>query len=99
MSIITISRDSYSKGLEIAALAARQLGFTCMGPDSIADEIQGELLSKEDDRLPIPQERFLILALFRKSFYRHMLRDNIVYHGQTGHLLLSEVPNVLKVRI
>ena len=95
MSIITVSRDSYSHGEGIANKVAQELGFQCIGSEVIeraAKEAPGALIkgaraSKKD------------IALFRSAFYDQMNQDNIVYHGMAGHVFLADAPSVLKVRL
>ena len=103
MPIITVSREPYSHGEEIADKIAKDLGYACLGSDffkpttrnkgagsaplSCAMHSGGGLDRKKD------------VALFRSLFFEHMLKDNVVYHGAAGHLLLRDIPNVLKVRV
>lgn len=95
MAIITVSRDTYSHGEEIAGKVASELGFDCIGSEVIEKAAQdapaalakGPRASKKD------------IALFRSAFYDHMNKDNIVYHGMAGHVFLADAPSVLKVRL
>jgi cytidylate kinase len=109
MSIITISRGSYSLGLEVADKVARHLGYDC---------ISREVLLEISNEFNIPEiklnhairdaPRFLERYTFGRERYIHYIRaailkrlskDNIVYHGLAGHFFVREVPHVLKVRI
>jgi cytidylate kinase len=110
MSIITISRDSYSHGEEIAKAVAETLGYQCIGPAEIIQEAcrhmgfpSSELKKALHDSPTFPEKvsakKEQFPAVFRSVFFEYMCRDHIVYHGLTGHIFLADVPNVLKVRI
>lgn len=109
MSIITISRDSYSHGKEIAEKVAENLGYQCIGPEIIQYAAESMHLPYSDmqkvlrdspsflDRIVSKKEKGL--ALFRTAFFEYMSRDNIVYHGLAGHIFLADIPNVIRVRV
>jgi cytidylate kinase len=109
MAIITISRDSYSHGKEIAEAVAEKLGYKCVGPDiikSACESLSLQLNAIEEALYKAPSmfrrlgnisERRV--AQFRAAFYECMTQDNIVYHGVAGHVFLRDVPNVLRVRV
>lgn len=109
MSIITISRGSYSKGKEVAERVAQRLGYEC---------ISREVLVEASDHFNIPEiklvralhdapsilERFTYgkekyLAYIESAFLDRVQNDNVVYHGLAGHFFLRNVGHVLKVRI
>ncbi len=108
MSIITVSRDSFSHGEEIARKVAQQLGYDCLGSDGVTQAVQ-DVLDQPFGLLQATTEAGKAMrtrgvtrkdvALFRSSFYDHMLQDNVVYHGLAGHLFLSDMPNVFKVHL
>ena len=109
MSIITISRGSYSRGKEVAETLARELGYECVSREIILEaseqfnipEIQ--LVHAIEDapsilnRLTRGKERYV--AYVRAALLKRVQRDDVVYHGFAGDLLLQDVPSVLKVRI
>lgn len=108
MSIITVSRDSYSHGEEIARKVAQQLGYDCLGSDGVTQSVQDVLdqpfgllqaTTAASNAMRAKGVTRKDVALFRSSFYDHMLQDNVVYHGLAGHLFLSDMPNVFKVRL
>ena len=109
MSIITISRGSYSRGKEVAEKLARALGYECLSRD---------ILLEASERFNIPEIRLIraihdapsilqrftygkeqYVAYIRAALLRHAQKDNMVYHGLAGHFLLRGIPHVLKVRI
>lgn len=109
MGIITISRGSYSRGMEIAQKLSDNLGYEC---------ISREILLKASEEFNIPEvaltqaiqdaPSFLYhikhgkkkyIAFIRKIFLEYLQKDNIVYHGLAGHFFTKEIPNILNVRI
>ena len=102
MSIITVSRDSFSHGEEIAKSVAKQLGYDCIGPDGVYKDMceeSGADPSKADTEGAHVLTDRKAQAMFRNAFYKNMQRDNVVYYGLAGHVFLSDMPNVLKVRL
>ena len=109
MAIITISRGSYSKGKEVAERVAAQLGYGCLSREVILDasdryNIPEIKLIKAIHDAPSILERFgrsklPFIAYYQSTLTRLVQKDNIVYHGLAGHILLKRVPHVLKVRI
>ena len=109
MSIISISRGSYSYGKEIAEKLARQMGYEC---------ISREILLEASEQFHVPEiklvhaihdsptilDRFTFgkekyIAFIRAALFHHLQKDNVIYHGLAGHFFLQKVPHVLKVRI
>ncbi len=109
MSIITISRGSYSYGKEVAEGVAACLGFECIAREVLLEaseqfnvpEVKLLKAIKDApsflDRLSFGKERYI--AYIQVALLRHLRKDNIVYHGFAGHLLVHGIPHVLKVRI
>jgi len=109
MSIITISRGSYSRGKEVAEKTARILGYECISRDILLEA--SEEFNIPEIRLvralhdsPSVLERFMhgkerYVSYIRKALLQHVQKDNIVYHGLAGHYFLLNIPHVFKVRI
>jgi cytidylate kinase len=109
MSIITISRGSYSRGKEIAQKVAEKLGYECISRDIILEASEEfnipelKLIRAIHDapsifsRLSLKKDKYS--AYFQAALTQHFRRDNIVYHGLAGHFFVSGIPHVLKVRI
>jgi cytidylate kinase len=109
MSIITISRGSYSRGKDVAEKLAQRLGCDCVSREVLLEaseqfdipEIQ--LVHAIEDapsilnRLTHGKERYV--AYVRAALLKRVQKGDVVYHGFAGHLLLRDVPSVLKVRI
>lgn len=109
MSIITISRGSYSRGKDVAEKLSEKLGYECLSR---------EVLLEASDEFNIPEiklikalhdstsvlERFTLgkeryINYIYSSLLQHVRKDNIVYHGLAGHFFLANIPHVLKVRV
>ena len=109
MGIVTISRGSYSRGIEIAEKLAQKLGYEC---------ISREVLLEASKEFNIPEVRLVhaiedapsifdhikdgkrrYVAFIREAFLEYIQKDDIVYHGFAGHFFTKEIPNILKVRI
>lgn len=109
MSIITISRGSYSRGKEVAERLAQSLGYECLSRDILLEaseryNIPEIKLIRAIHDAPSILERFTYgkeqyVAYIRAALLRHVQKDNVVYHGLAGHFLLQGIPHVLKVRI
>jgi cytidylate kinase len=109
MSIVTISRGSYSRGREVAERLARSCGFRCVSREVIleaSDQFnvpEAKLVRAIHDapsvldRYTYGREKFV--AYVRAALLKYVQKDNVVYHGFAGHFFLREVPGVLKVRI
>ena len=109
MSIVTISRGSYSRGKEVAEKVAQKLGYECISRDILL-EASEQFNTPEIkliraihdapsilDRFTQGKERYV--AYIRAALLRHVQKNNTVYHGLAGHFFLQGVPHVLKVRI
>ena len=109
MSIITLSRGSYSKGKEVAEKVAQRLGYECLSREVVL-EASGRYHIPEIkmvkaihdapsilDRLNHSKKSFI--ACYQSALARHVQKDNVVYHGLAGHLLLTGIPHVFKVRV
>lgn len=109
MSIITITRGSYSRGKEVAERLAKKLGYECIARDIIIEASEEynipeiKLIRALHDS-PKVLERFFggserYVKYYRSALLQHARKDNIVYHGLAGHFFLKDIPHVLKIRI
>lgn len=109
MSIITISRGSYSKGKDVAQKVAEKLGYQCIARD-ILIETSKEFNTPEFKLIraihdsPSILEKFThgkekYIAYFQAALLKHLQKDNIVYHGLAGHFFVKGVSHALKIRI
>jgi cytidylate kinase len=109
MAIITISRGSYSKGKEVAEGVAERLGYECISREVLLEasdrfHIPEIKLVRAIHDAPSILSRFshdrqVFIAYFQSALTRRVQKDNVVYHGLAGYLLLKGIPHVLKVRI
>lgn len=109
MPIITISRGSYSRGKEVAEKVAERLGYECISRDILLEasaefNIPEIKLIRALHDAPSVLERFTYgkeryVSYIRSALLQHIRKDNVVYHGLSGHFFLQDMPNVLKVRI
>jgi len=110
MSIITISRGSYSHGKEVAETVAQKLGYECVARDVLLEaskefnipEIKLLHALKDApsilDRFTYGKEKYI--AYIQTAILKHLQKDNVVYHGFAGHFFVDGgVSHVLKVRI
>ena len=109
MSIITISRGSYSRGVEIAEMVAEKLNYQCLARDVLIEASKEfnipevKLIQALEDP-PSFFERFTnekkkYIAYIQTALINNLRADNIVYHGLAGHFFVKDIPHVLKVRI
>lgn len=109
MSIITITRGSYSRGKEVAERLAKKLGYECIARDILLEaseefNIPEIKLIRAIHDSPKVLERFFggserYVKYYRSALLQHARKDNIVYHGLAGHFFLKDIPHVLKIRI
>lgn len=109
MAIITISRGSYSRGKEVAEKVASELGYKCLSREVILEasdryHIPEIKMIKAIHDAPsiferIGRSKYAFIAYYQSALARAVQKDNVVYHGLAGHILLKGIPHVLKVRI
>ena len=109
MSVITISRGSYTHGKVVAEKVAQKLGYGCISREillEVANEYnvpEVKLLRSIRDapaiseRYTFARERYI--NFIRAAFLTQVVKDNVVYHGFAGQYFLKDAPSVLKVRI
>lgn len=109
MSIITISRGSYSRGKEVAEKVAAKLGYDCISRDVVLETARQLHIPEVKliralhdapsilDRMIGGKEKYI--AEFRHVLLNFLKKDNVIYHGLAGQFFLKGIPHVLKVRI
>lgn len=109
MSIITISRGSYSKGKEVAEKVSERLGYECISREVLLEaskefnvpEIRLARAIHDApsilDRIGYKKDRYI--AFIWAALLQHFRRGNVVYYGLAGHFLVKDIPHVLKVRV
>jgi cytidylate kinase len=109
MPIITISRGTMSGGKALAECLAGALGSPCVAREVLAEGAKKLGVSVEDlvdkmERSPglwerLTAERRVYLLATQAALAEHASTGDMVYHGLAGHLLLRDVPEVLRVRL
>lgn len=110
MAIIAISRGSFAGGRAVASDLAQQLGYPCLSREealSFAARDYGIVeaeLRKSLDASPrfweeVPGKRLAYVKCLTAVLLDQVRDGNMVYHGNVGHLLLSGLDCVLRVRV
>ncbi|MEJ5375133.1 MAG: cytidylate kinase-like family protein [bacterium] len=109
MSIVIISRGSYSHGKEVAEKVAQKLGYRCIAREVLLEasehyNVPEAKLQEAIQNAPSILDRFVYgkekyIAYIQAALLRHFKEDNVVYHGMAGHFFVRGIAHVLKVRI
>lgn len=109
MAIITISRGTFSGGQSLAECVAAKLGYRCLSREVLVEAagdhgIPLEKLSKALSDTPgilggMSLERVHYLRFIQEALVKAVKDEKVVYHGLAGHLLLREVPHILRVKV
>lgn len=98
-----------SGGQAVAEAVAAGLGCPCIGREILIGAavklgVDPELLGTQLDRVPslwdraTAERRGYVVGL-RAALAEHVAKGDLVYHSYAGHLLLRDVPAVLRVRV
>jgi cytidylate kinase len=108
MQIVCISRGTHVGGKELAERLAEKLDYKCLSREELLDAAtkEGIQIGKLEMAMVRPGSFTERLALEREYFLAFVtdylcdraMESSLVYHGRTGHLLLSGVSHVLRVR-
>ncbi len=110
MAIITISRGSFAGGTAVARELSQRLGYPCLGREEALNlatrdyGIQEAELRKSLDGAPrswedVPGKRQSYVKCLTAVLLDQVRDGNLIYHGNVGHLLLTGLDRVLRVRI
>jgi len=110
VTIITVSRGSYSKGKEIAEKVSERLGYRCLSREDLIREVSRRYQVPEVklkraihdaptllDRIGYRKE--IYIAYIEATLLKHFQKGNVVYHGLAGHFFVQGVDHALKIRI
>jgi cytidylate kinase len=109
MPIVTISRGSASGGLLLAEGLAKKLGYEIVSREEIIQRAAGHgvpeakleeaLLEPPSfwDRFKHDRRRYLIFI--QDALCERVQKDNIIYHGNAGQLLLRCISHVVRIRL
>ena len=110
MSIIAISRGTFSGGEALAKRVAERLGYQCLSRETNLEAAAKEYgvpaadLVVAMERRPsfwhrVAGARTAYLTFVRAALCEQASADNLVYHGLAGHLLLPGISHVVRVRV
>ena len=110
MSIIAISKGSFSGGKLLAEGLARKLDYRCIDRDALVQRAATHGVSPHEllaalDHPPasgfstLDHRKYIYLALMQDAFADEVSAGNAVYHGLVGHLLLPKDLTVLRLRV
>jgi cytidylate kinase len=109
MSVITISRGTFTGGKWLAECVAGHLGYRCVDRDVIVERAVAHGISQEElaealDKPPgllerFKHKRYIYLALVQRALAEEVRDGGVVYHGHCGHLLLKGGGPVLRTRV
>ncbi len=109
MSIVAISRGTFTGGQALAERVAKRLGHRCVGRDELVEAatwygVPAENLARvPDDPAPLWErlagERTAYLDAVRAALCERAREGDLVYHGHVGHLLLPGISHVVRIRV
>lgn len=109
MSVIMISRGSFSGGRDFAEKLAAKLDYRCLSREELAEEameagipvgrLQTAVVKPPRVAKRLTRERELYLSFVTSRLCEYALEDNLIYHGHTGHQLLIGIPNLFRIRV
>jgi cytidylate kinase len=109
MAIITISRGTFSGGVAVAEELSRKLGYPCISKEIILDA--AEEFGIPEDKLiaamekppkawiEAPSKKTAHLNYVRYALLKRARKNDLVYHGYAGHLLMGDIAHILRVRV
>jgi len=109
MTIITISRGSASGGRLLAEGIANKLGFHIVSREEIVGiaarfgvpetKLDKAFLDPPKYSEEFKQDRRRYLIFIQNALCEWAQKDNIIYHGNAGHLLLRGISHMLRIRL
>ena len=110
MAIITISRGTFSGGMSLAECLSAELGYRFLSREELLAAAAEQFGTSAEDLESALMFRpgFLEVHRSKKRHYIYCVQatlakavqgDDIVYHGQAGHLLLKGIPHHLRLRV
>jgi len=110
MSVITVSRGSFSGGKLLAECLGATLGYRCIDRDAVVARAASRGVSAQElvtalEKPPANQvatlnhRKYIYLALVQAALAEEILSGKAIYHGHAGHLLLNPGISVLRLRV
>lgn len=109
MAIVTISRGSMSGGEALAQCLAAKLGYPVLGREVLVeaaarlgvteDILRQKIQTSAGLFEKLTADRYIYLVALQSALADRCVSGDLIYHGNAGHFLLKDVPNVLRVRL
>ena len=109
MSVIVISKGSYSHGNEVATRVAQKLSLNCISRDILIGTSKkfniAELrLIRAIEDAPSFLEKYTFgrekyIKYIKAAILNELAKGKVIYHGFAGHFFVHDISHVLKVRI
>ena len=109
MAIVTISRGSMSGGEALANCLAARLGYPILGREvlveaaarlGVPEAVLREKIQTSAGLIErLTTDRHIYLVALQSALADRCVSGDLIYHGNAGHFLLKDVPNVLRVRL
>lgn len=109
MPVITISRGTRSGGVALAKKLAERLNYPLLSREILVEgarkyNILVEELREDFEKIPGRLQRFTrarnrYVVFVKAALLEAATRDNLIYHGNAGQILLAGIPHVLKIRL
>jgi len=111
MAIITISRGTHSGGDNLAMCLAEKLNCKTLSREELLTEAARRFTVDEDSlKKALEHKPGFLQSKLRVIHYIAYIRAvllrkaaecdlNLIYHGQAGHLLIPDAPNLLRVKV
>lgn len=110
MAIITICRGTDTGGKSLADRLGQDLGYRVLSREELLSESAKSFCASEDQlKSALHQKpgflegrgvkRWQYINCVQATMARAVQGDNVVYHGQAGHLLLCGIPHHMRVRV
>jgi len=109
MAIVCISRGSATGGRMLAQGLADELGYTQVSREDIVhkaaengipeQELLHALMDPPSLLEKVGNRRARYLAVVKLALCEKVLEDNVIYHGNAGHLLLPPSVRALRIRL
>ena len=98
MQIICISRGSHEYSRELAEKLSQKIGYTAISREAITDKATeygipvGKLEMQILRNHPLSEEMSIVADMYKAFSTAYTcekaLKENIIYHGRTGHLAM-----------
>ena len=108
MQIICISRGSHEYSSQLAEELSKIIGYTSISRETVTDKATeygipvGKLEMQILRNRPLGEEMSIVADMYKAISTAYTcdraLKENIIYHGRTGHQTLPGLTNVLRVR-